>query len=567
MVEFVFLVKQRNCGTPDGEIQGGSAFEAFSHSLHYLASCAYHDLYNRYYLIVCRTPSFGKTSVGHEHYSRSQKASETPLRVLTAEPEPEPEEMCMRVTIMLMYEHFDAVGETLYEMFTTPLYLPLLTTLLDNTLFCALLPTAQRKGRGMFRIPTGLPVYVVRSIEANLEFQTDHESLVAESNYVIANPHIRWFSGLWTTEENMHVVHQRVLEGYRRQQHHDVTVSTDETTRVDKSDLGYDAVAEYFITVQRFHQIRRDAQKYGTIMYYGCDAPFPSISTDNQESDWLSKRYEFYPTLHTAGGDMLPLTSIWKKDISKLLNSAEGRQMEYYWWGASHLRYDFDLLIKILHGEDALRGVERKHDALSFGNMHWVGAAYAMQVAVSLEAKCAALRTAAANGKSLGNATFVIQTGAWDLGATGVRRYISDPITGLPRLLATVERLASGELDCPGLMHIVFATAVPYPFCFDHEDWHCDLLRGYRNNDAIAASNDFAISTLLAMNFTATRRLSIVDSFGIIKPRIILNSDNEVICSNHYVCREDQKGLGQINDVITKGGYANLLQMVQAMLL
>ena len=119
VVEFVFLIGQQNCSTHVRGIPGGSAFDAFANSVHFLSACTTLDLNNGYYLINCLMPRIG---------NNASAVSNSNLPPLPAEAD-----TCVRLTVVLMYEHYDAVGETLFEQNQTPQYMPLWLTLSATT--------------------------------------------------------------------------------------------------------------------------------------------------------------------------------------------------------------------------------------------------------------------------------------------------------------------------------------------------------------------------------------------------------------------------------------------------
>lgn len=108
----------------------------------------------------------------------------------------------------------------------------------------------------------------------------------------------------------------------------------------------------------------------------------------------------------------------------------------------------------------------------------------------------------------------------------------------------------------PGLRHLVWVTTVPYPFCLNDNDEPCHFLRGFSNNAASSAINRRMLNFLrrVSSHPELAVKISIVDAFSIIAPRIILNNDNEVICSMHYICRE--VFYNEVRNVYTPAGLA-----------
>ena len=104
------------------------------------------------------------------------------------------------------------------------------------------------------------------------------------------------------------------------------------------------------------------------------------------------------------------------------------------------------------------------------------------------------------------------------------------------RLISTIKYILSDN-HCKGLTHFIFITAVPYPLCFDNDD--CNSNRIYRINPAIRALNEYYLSKLLLIQIHSPIKLSIIDAYSIAMPRLLFHPDEEVVCINHYLCREE----------------------------
>jgi hypothetical protein len=97
--------------------------------------------------------------------------------------------------------------------------------------------------------------------------------------------------------------------------------------------------------------------------------------------------------------------------------------------------------------------------------------------------------------------------------------------------------ILEGKYPCDGIKEIVFVTPMPYPVClYDDPYRHCSSFRCLRTNSAIAAIRNYFMQHLLGVSVSAKKSLSIVDAFEIVRPRILLNENYEVVCTNHYSC-------------------------------
>ena len=89
------------------------------------------------------------------------------------------------------------------------------------------------------------------------------------------------------------------------------------------------------------------------------------------------------------------------------------------------------------------------------------------------------------------------------------------------------------------------------------------IARGYRYNPAISALNQ-AILTFVD-NIESKIKISIIDSYSSIKPRLGFNEDNEVACLDHYNCRVNYGSNTASAMVWTPGGKAVFDAILHAM--
>lgn len=241
--------------------------------------------------------------------------------------------------------------------------------------------------------------------------------------------------------------------------------------------------------------------------------------------------------------------------------------MMYHFIGASHMRYNFDAVSEYHYGTQVLDNVPRKHDALQITNMRYNFIANARHQSGFLTQLCSQLeqdRKSANFSVRSSNHTFIFQTGAWDLAAP-LRRAMQDSGSA-PQLLDVFRRIFTGTMPCGRLRHVLWLTSVPHPLCYNDKNVECDGSRSYRTNTAIAALNQFYLDGLFdivntlpshkagdggsggagggvassagsGVGAAARIILSVIDAFGIIKPRLMFSENNEINCLNHFTCR------------------------------
>ena len=163
-----------------------------------------------------------------------------------------------------------------------------------------------------------------------------------------------------------------------------------------------------------------------------------------------------------------------------------------------------------------------------------------------------------------------------------------------PRLLCAVDEILNKKAACGGnLVHMVWLTFLPYPLCYNNtfaDD--CNESRGARNNAAISAANSYFMRALAKIYPAGTAvsaagratakgaelspRLSVVDAFSIVTPRLILEETSEFCSINHYICRfPDRQFLEAMNStresqkypfmLVTPGGEALLTALLHAL--
>jgi hypothetical protein len=139
--------------------------------------------------------------------------------------------------------------------------------------------------------------------------------------------------------------------------------------------------------------------------------------------------------------------------------------------------------------------------------------------------------------------TVFISGGSWDISQNSIRYSIRSPYAA-KGFLKAIKDIFLGDLECYGISHIVYLTAVPFPMCYnDVTSKDCEGDRRGRINSNTVILNQYIVSSLLSIynsslyNNKSTPTLSIIDAYGIISPRLSFNQDNEVICKCHYLCK------------------------------
>lgn len=244
-------------------------------------------------------------------------------------------------------------------------------------------------------------------------------------------------------------------------------------------------------------------------------------------------------------------------------NYSHAHEHHYHMIGASHMRYNFNYIVSLLYGDENLPDA-RKYNEEHVETFHMKGAEKMDLLVSEIQRLCTSNfeyshYTYDPTTEQQRIHTLVFQFGAWDLQASPLELLINT--SGLN--FKKIHSIFSDPTYCKNLVHIVFITAVPYPLCYDESDKPCYQLRGMSNNGAISALNRHTIKELLDLKrqFKDSVKLSIVDAYSIIKPRILLDNFKEVVCSFHYLCRE--KINGNYQNIATVGGLA----IVEALLL
>ena len=402
---------------------------------------------------------------------------------------------CMNLTVVLEYEHFDGYSAVLgSNSHDDYLYPPIKYLVADDVEWCVEFPL-----QSINQIP---------QIPATREYLLDLNGTGMTS----------YFTGYWLNQET---TLQKLHSLY--------------TLYKDRLVMAF----EYYSKVNR-------------INYYSVvQLPSPKLLTKFLSSQLVFKPFLLRNYEHNQyfSDDRDHLETILTHNYSHIY------EHHFHLIGASHMRYNFNYLVGLLYGEDKLPDA-RKYNEEHVETFHTKGAEKESLLVSEIERLCTSdfeysHYTYDPIAQQRRIHTLVFQFGAWDLQASPLELLVDT--SGVKLAIA---KIFSDPGYCKNLVHLIYITAVPYPLCYDESDRPCYQLRGMSNNGAISALNRHTIKELLELKrqFKDSVKLSIIDAYSIIKPRILLDNFNEVTCSFHYLCRE--KLNGKYQNIATIGGIA-----------
>jgi hypothetical protein len=529
---FNFEVSQTSCVSAEGsKIFGGSTFDVLAYSAHALGSCIVQDYFNNSYAITCRFPT-----------------SATTIKLQPRQ--------CMRFTVLLEYEHFDAYNEMLrvsnwdYPSARLPL--------VDDVEYCGDLPASQRdQGDQQQPRKDAWVVDAVYSVTVADPYQ--QYSVLTASEYAVSDTNassaanvsnISIFSGLWVAKaikvSDGVPTRGRVDGSSSKSQRHELLCANltlaewllrrypladsvpvavpwkrnDALKNVDDYERCLWMAHDYKVETNRTISFDELRISQSSIM--------PTVATDNIKAG-LSSRYFFQPLKQVWNKDRRQLALLLPTFTQQSLSSLLARDDRHYIFiGASHMRYMYAAFVESILGRDAIAAMSHKESYFQAagGRFIFQDSSYAgWQVNYLLDVCRAVVPEGARN-------TIILTTGAWDLFTGSIRRLLRSTKSA-QQLLQTIADILSSRLPCANIDRIVWVTSMPYPVCYNLE---CDKERSYRTNSAIGAAVEFYMSTLLKLPIDPSKKLSVVDAFSITQPRIGLNYDHESICTCHFEC-------------------------------
>jgi len=242
----------------------------------------------------------------------------------------------------------------------------------------------------------------------------------------------------------------------------------------------------------------------------------------------------------------------------------------------------FDSIAEKLLGSDIFTRLIIKHDNHTFeraSNIHYDFVAYSEHLAYYLQNICAGIvrgsHAQLQNGgkkvewiKGLFNEirsfTIILGTGSWDLDSA-YPLFTLHTKRSAAFLTSVIKKIRSGQIQCPGLKRLVFV--LPYPYPLQH-DFPKAPRQGYRNTMSTGALNSYFIRELTSSSSSSSSssshdtatdtavdapKLSLIDTFGITSPRLLLDENVEV-CNRHFICRIHRTWEGHLDINVSAHG-------------
>lgn len=208
--------------------------------------------------------------------------------------------------------------------------------------------------------------------------------------------------------------------------------------------------------------------------------------------------------------------------------------------GESHARYMWDIYYYFYYGEDKLEQLDRKHGTMSSADgipaLHFSPMYFSTDAAdyISTPAlKC--VPSAAGHEKDPANVV-VVQGGAWDLWITPVRNVIRNP-NSMTHLVKAIKDWANNSCSVEyNQNRLIYISTQPTPRC-PKGNFECEGGRGYRNNYAIAALDQYVQRELIQ---TRSDIIHYIDASRIILPKNRFVSSS---CNLHYLCHVSGKDM------------------------
>lgn len=577
-VTYSFRIGQGSCAHNIG-ISGGTTFEVVFYNAFFLLSCVTIDHKNGEYSIFC--------SIACNDHPSYCNAGHVPL--------------CGELTVVLYFEHFDVYSEVVSQgesRFKENTYYPSRHVLQDNVTYCFEVVThkdvklvkyslenihAWFSGKWLAGDTSGTNHPINRHLRglnatkrllslSHTVLHTPTEEVLVQAEgeddvYVVIDgqrmhiPDMDTLLGLGYSIYNVNMITKEELLaipikppcGITANVHQDSSV--DDPTAATSSDWSL-LRSRSFMTATQFHLLSGESMTNFTPVYRGDEATLPKTAI--ADPSLTTDRYVFRPIIVTKERDSRPFTRESVTTFPNIIPTCDDKleidaTTQYHLIGASHMRYNFDALIRYFVPE-AAASWDRKHGSIKYKNFHFHYTTEVEELNGILNNLCT----------NTGKLAVVMQAADWDLTRTSPRRVLENP-DGLRGLLRTVGAILNGDLACPGMEHIVWMTTVPYPVCFDDlQNPNCNKVGGYRHNPAIAAINELALGQLTAMHSSNKVKVSVIDAFSIIRPRLLFNEKAEVVCTVHYLCGMTLNET-EAHAVHTPGGNAVLQMLLVAM--
>lgn len=512
---FFFAIQQSQCrqgASKSGDVHagssvndpcyGGSTFDIHAFDLFSVVYCDIIDEMSNRYTVLCRLPQFS---------DYHQSANET---------------KCVTLTAILSREHYDSYAEAFYG------YSPIKTDALqfvvaDNITFCA---------KSHILRPPPSPSYKFLA--------TKNESL--PFMMVDLPTDVPWYTGRWLTEDAI-----KALESSGNL-HSDVTsmpstFSGSEEANCTDDDECYTSLMEYEerlgvvnsgYAYHKHHNSLINRTDFVLAYPERCSA----LSMASPQS--LADKYTFVPCVYHSNSSSSQAVDPDHPNLHFLFSTGydadklalRTNKWKYIFMGDSHMRYNFHTIVAHVLGTEALKDIppHGKHEDIMIHKFHYDFNPFASGNSFSIQGFCEQMQES--------NRLLFIQPGVWDQKNYGLRYILqrNHSTVSAMKLLATLELIFSGNMSCPSLAHIVWMTAVPYPLCFGHKT--CVDMQWMLYNSNMIALNEFYVTSILNLyrlypSAKDRLKLSIIDAFNIVAPRLLFNPDNEVVQTNHFTNR------------------------------
>ena len=525
-----FNIIQHNCRS-DASFKGGSSFEIFAQNGYILGNCGVLDNFDNTYNVKCILPELLRANQWF---------------ALSTVPRPV-ESPCVSMTIILMYEHYDAYSD-LVSNDNIDLLSPLRTVLVNNEPFCD-------------KITGLLP-----------SLDTSPPAVAVDTRFLSFPPipsTVQWYSGLWSLRKfkNPVIPTELLKQGalllrrgttaennfyYENLPHHannaylydtyrttmiDTTSETSTTDTSSSTTIIADISKEQPYVIADNYAFRsliltNNGKKpilpynfMGNNTYSHCfelgfnENVCNTMRKDPSEVSWDSAhvmgvamrghgRTQYWEdsefVRNITVGIMADSVGISNHNNTSSGSGSSGSRIDtdYHFIGPSHLQSIYDSVTEYYYGSSSTTTnttttTTTKHNHTveqEIYNLKYTHSVTSPQLATHIHRKCAELQREYNNNNANNDHNsiqkqhiLVLQAGE-DLSVTSLRRLLYDPSTS-KRLLKTIQNIYNKNLLCGNLKHIIWITAMPYPVCWKNQT-NCDSNKQvYRRNQAISVGN------------------------------------------------------------------------------
>lgn len=576
VTKYEFILTQSDCVVGDSlSFRGGSSFDITAQTPRSAVGCTAFDRFDGQYIISCRVPTLHMRSLpsgksqSHEglsattngHHNPNGHPSHIPHNSHGNDEYSPTTPECISITVLLNYEHFDAYSEVITDIFSLFKYYPLQRVLVDNITFCPSEHDIRKQPDTSIHIRSESTSSSTSSSSSSSSssslFSKDISQLLA---------HADWYTGVWLSDtQSSHTATPSSENSQSFQTHSN---SNSDSFSDSHSDTSLDSDLTDFMAAWPYAKYVRKEGNFSSSFLQENRHFVPLISSSDPSSSRVNE-YQFVPlvsssllsssssssssssqsyhssntahesdeiSMHTCRYTFQSFSSMW----SQIKDSHE-----YYFIGASHMRYFFDSTALRAFGVHTVDAKERKHGTLTVENLNFEWVITAAEQAVFLPTLCQKFELLAkeekVNHRPVTNRTIVFQTGAHDLAERGVRSLMYNPLYG-PSLMKAIRSILEGHTPCGALTHFVYITLAPFPELYLHyaDEPSERLWRGYRNNPAIAAGSEYYLRQFNSIDLLKSNtngiRLSIVDMYSITMPRMLFSEQNEQLCICHFLC-------------------------------